>query len=84
MDKGVKLIPVTIHEIPILHPIYSKDSITRLENPALPEGWVNFYRTDDYSSVAYFYLDSPANELPEIQEVGIRIYNLQNGMPSGQ
>ena len=84
MDKGVKLIPVTIHEIPILHPIYSKDSITRLDNPALPEGWVNFYRTDDYSSVAYFYLDSPVNELPEIQGVGIRIYNLQNRMPSGQ
>jgi hypothetical protein len=84
MDKGVKLIPVTIHEIPILHPIYKKDSINRLENTSLPEGWVNFYRTDDYSSVAYFYLDSPVNELPGIQGVGIRIFNLQNRMPSGQ
>ncbi len=84
MDRGIKLIPVTIHEIPVLHPIYSKDSITRLDNPALPDGWVNFYRSDDYSSVAYFYLDQPVNDLPEIQGLGMRIYNLQYRMPSGQ
>ncbi len=59
-------------------------ALTRLENPALPEGWVNFYRTDDYSSVAYFYLDRPVNDLPGIQEAGMRIFNLQNRMPSGQ
>jgi hypothetical protein len=84
MDKGVSLIPITIHEIPVLHPIYSRDSITRLGNPALPEGWTNFYRSDDYSSVAYFYLSRPANQLPGIQEVGLRIYNLRSEMTSGQ
>jgi len=77
MDKGVNLIPVTIHEIPILHPIYSKDSITMLDNPALPDGWTNFYRSDDYSSVAYFYLDRPINDLPGIQAVEMRIFKLQ-------
>jgi hypothetical protein len=77
MDKGVRLIPITIHEIPILHPIYSADSITKLDNPALPDGWTNFYRSDDYSSVAYFYLDQPVDDLPEIQGVGMRIINLQ-------
>ena len=76
MDKGVRLIPVTIHEIPILHPIYSKDSITRLDNLALPDGWTNFYRSDDYSSVAYFYLNQPVNDLPDLQEVGIRVFYL--------
>jgi hypothetical protein len=76
MARGVSLIPVTIHEIPILHPIYSRDSIAKLDNPALPEGWTNFYRSDDYSSVAYFYLDRPADDLPEIQGVGVRIYHL--------
>lgn len=77
MDRGAGLIPVTIHEIPVLHPIYNRDSINRLDNPALPDGWVNFYRSDDYSSVAYFYLDRPVNDLPGIQGVGMRIYNLQ-------
>jgi hypothetical protein len=84
IDKGVRLIPVTIHEIPVLHHIYSRDSISKLDNPGLPDGWVNFYRSDDYSSVAYFYLDRPADELPPIQGVGMRIYNLKSNIPSGQ
>ncbi len=84
IDRGVSLIPVTIHEIPILHPIYSRDSITNLGNPALPDGWTNFYRSDDYSSVAYFYLNSPVNELPEMQGIAMRIVNLRNSVPSGQ
>jgi hypothetical protein len=77
IDRGVPLIPITIHEIPVLHPIYSKDSISKLDDPELPEGWVNFYRSDDYSSVAYFYLNRPSDDLPEIQGVGMRVYNLQ-------
>jgi hypothetical protein len=28
--------------------------------PALPGGWVNFWRCDDWSATAYFYLDRPA------------------------
>jgi hypothetical protein len=76
IDKGVHLIPVTIHEIPILHPLYSRDGITNLDNKALPEGWTNFYRSDDYSSVAYFYLNRAVDDLPEIQGVGMRIYHL--------
>lgn len=76
IDKGVPLIPITIHEIPILHPIYNADSISKLDNPALPEGWVNFYRSDDYSSVAYFYLNRPSDDLPEIQGMQMRVFHL--------
>ena len=35
----------------------------------LPDGWVNFYRRDDWSSTAYFYLDQPENNLPELAGV---------------
>jgi hypothetical protein len=84
LDKGIPLIPVTIHEIPILHPIYVRDSLNRLDNPALPEGWTNFYRSDDYSSVAYFYLNLPSDDLPELQDVGMRVFKIQNPAPSGQ
>jgi hypothetical protein len=74
MDKGVKLVPVTIHEIPVLHHIYNKDKITDLKSENLPDGWVNFYRSDDWSSAAYFYLDKPINELPSLQKDSIRTY----------
>ncbi|HEY0413918.1 MAG TPA: glycoside hydrolase family 172 protein [Allosphingosinicella sp.] len=37
-----------------------------LTDPSLPEGWTNFYRSDDVSAVAYFYLDRPGAALPAI------------------
>ena len=41
-----------------------------------PGGWMNFYRSDDYSSTAYFYLDRPTNGLPPLPEVALRTVNL--------
>lgn len=76
MDKGVTLVPITIHEVPKLHQIYIKDKITDLKSKNLPDGWTNFYRSDDLSATAYFYLDKPVNDLPSLQESSIRIYKL--------
>ena len=42
-----------------------------------PEGWVNFYRVDDYSSVSYFYLDKAASSLPPLPSVAIRTHNVK-------
>jgi hypothetical protein len=47
-----------------------------LKNDDLIDGWTNFYRSDDWSSTAYFYLDKPTNQLPEIQNVEMRTYKL--------
>lgn len=44
-----------------------------LTDPDFPEGWVNFYRIDDYSSVSYFYLDKPASSLPSLPSLDVRI-----------
>ncbi len=44
-----------------------------LTDPDFPEGWVNFYRIDDYSSVSYFYLDKPFTPLPALPSLDIRI-----------
>lgn len=41
-----------------------------------PGGWTNFYRSDDVSATAYFYLDSPSDPLPPLQPVQVRIANL--------
>jgi hypothetical protein len=76
LKEGVDLLPITIHEVPNLHHIYKKGSVIDLENPELPTGWTNFYRSDDVSATSYFYLDKPINNLPKLQPVKIRTYNL--------
>ena len=78
--NGVKLIPVTINgndSRPV--PIYKKDSVVNLESPQLPgdDAWTNFYRSDDVSAVAYFYLDSPKDDLPAIQDLAMRTWHLE-------
>lgn len=44
-----------------------------LSDPDFPDGWVNFYREEDYCATAYFYLDKPVNNLPEIINMGQRL-----------
>lgn len=39
-------------------------------------GWMNFYRSDDFATVAYFYLDQPFSELPKIQSIEERVKGL--------
>ena len=38
-----------------------------------PNGWVNFYRIDDYSATSYFYLDKPSTGLKELPDVSKRL-----------
>ena len=44
----------------------SPDREALLADPTLTDKWCNFYRQDDWSSVAYFYLDRPENDLPAL------------------
>ena len=50
-----------------------------LDNPKdvndadFPNGWVNFYRVDDYSATTYFYLDKPSSSLSELPNVKQRV-----------
>jgi len=44
-----------------------------LVSPDLVQKWCNFWRQDDWSSTAYFYLDSPENGLAQIQPVAQRL-----------
>jgi Protein of unknown function (DUF2961) len=57
--------------------LYKKDSIVNLNNSMQPKGWTNFYRSDDVSATAYFYLDKAGNDLPDLQPLAIRTYNLK-------
>jgi hypothetical protein len=75
--KGVPLIPVAIDDLTKIHPLYKKDSLVQLDAAGLPEGFSNFYRSDDVSAAAYFYLDKPSSALPVLQPLKIRVYNLK-------
>ncbi len=37
-----------------------------------PKTFTTFYKEDDYCATAYFYLTTPENNLPEIQDIDIR------------
>ncbi|MEO6851550.1 MAG: glycoside hydrolase family 172 protein, partial [Mucilaginibacter sp.] len=69
--KGVPLIPVSVA---------GDQGFTRLmDHPkaltdrTFPKGWTNFYRVDDYSATAYFYLDKPLSNLKELVGVEERV-----------
>lgn len=74
--SGAPVIPVTT-DAGILHQLYKKGSIVKLDTTGMPQGWTNFYRSDDVSAAAYFYLDKPSNNLPAIQPVSYRAVNMR-------
>ena len=76
-NEGVDLIPVTVHDVPRMIHIYHKDSIVNLATKDLPEGWTNFYRSDDLAAASYFYLNQPSNDLPAIQPAAIRTWKIK-------
>jgi hypothetical protein len=64
--KGAPMIPVTID--PGSRNSFQKllETGKRLDDPSLPDGHTNYYRSDDVAAVAYFYLDRPNGVLPPI------------------
>ena len=78
-QAGVPLIPVSITEDhpAIIHPLYEKNNIVQLDSLNSIRGWTNFYRSDDVSATAYFYLDKPSSNLPALQPVALRSLNLR-------
>jgi Protein of unknown function (DUF2961) len=76
-NTGVPLIPVAIDNLGKISPLYEKDSLVRLDTPGLPEGFSNFYRSDDVSATSYFYLDRPVSSLPSLSSLPLRIARLR-------
>lgn len=75
-QAGVPLSPITVHKVPVMHHIYDPDNPVDLTDESLPDGWTNFYRSDDVSATAYFYLDRPQSNLPLLQPLEIRVTQL--------
>jgi hypothetical protein len=74
--KGVLLKPVSVAEEKRFHKLLEMNPVPNLMDATFPRGWTNYYREDDVSATAYFYLDKPANNLPSIASPEIRIKGL--------
>ncbi|OFX36094.1 MAG: hypothetical protein A2W90_22460 [Bacteroidetes bacterium GWF2_42_66] len=79
INEGLNLLPITFRDFnasrfTMYHLLDSANTIN-ISNPDLV-GHVNYYRSDDYASTAYFYLNRPENNLSMIQPIEIRIYKL--------
>jgi hypothetical protein len=70
--KGVPLLPVTVANYTSFTRLM--DNPMALTDTTFPHGWVNFYRIDDYSATAYFYLDRPTSNLKELESVSVRTH----------
>ncbi|MFC4872538.1 glycoside hydrolase family 172 protein [Negadavirga shengliensis] len=78
LEKGAELIPVTAGDAPNQISLLDQDPPLDIHDEDFPPGWTNFYRKDDWSSTAYFYLDKPVSHLPELQVVEKRTEKLQD------
>ena len=76
-QANAPLVPVSTDGA-IFYKMYTKGVAVDLKNPSLPKGWTNFYRSDDVSATAYFYLEKPGSDLPALQTVVVRTYNLKD------
>ncbi|MBN8576912.1 MAG: DUF2961 domain-containing protein [Cytophagales bacterium] len=74
--NGASLIPVTVATDKELVKLFERSPAPKLTDEDFPHGWTNFYRSDDVSATAYFYLDAPVNRLPAIQPAFERVKNL--------
>ena len=77
LKKGAKLKPITVDGPGGFVLLLDMPNPPDITDDKFPEGWVNFYRIDDYSAVSYFYLDKPSSPLPVLPAVGLRIKNVK-------
>ena len=68
LEKNIPLIPISCDD--------SETAFRHLYKTGepLPEkGWVNYYRSDDFASTVWFYLDNNENQLPVLQTLEERM-----------
>jgi hypothetical protein len=75
VQKGAKLIPVTVAGKEFVK-LFEQNPTLQLNDKNFPDGWTNFYRSDDVSATAYFYLDTPSTKLPELRSAEMRTKNM--------
>ncbi len=76
LKDGARLKPVSVSTEKEIVKLLEMPAPPSLESNTFPNGWVNFYRVDDYSATAYFYLDKPENGLPALAPLKVRLSGL--------
>ncbi len=82
MLRGIPIRPVSIDD----HGVFTKllESTTPQDlaaHSAATDAWVNFYRRDDWSAVALFYLDAPVSGLPRLAPLAARLESILPAKP---
>ena len=63
VQRGAQLIPVTVSTQTKTIKLLELNPVPKLTDTDFPDGWTNFYRLENYSSTAYFYLNRPVSNL---------------------
>jgi hypothetical protein len=75
--QGVPLIPTTVDDgAGGMTPLMLLPQPVDLSTVGTEEGWCNFWRQDDWSAVAYFYLDTAWRVLPSLAPAAERMAGL--------
>jgi len=76
LTDGIDIKPISVGHggrfIKLLDPGTEVDLVEDVDDSA----WVNYYRKDDVSAVAFFYLDRPTNNLTPLAPVQQRVAGL--------
>jgi hypothetical protein len=73
VSRGARLRPVAVLAKGQQVNLLDLPTPPALADPAFPRGRTVFYRLDDWSATAYFYLDKPVNNLPALAPSAVRI-----------
>jgi hypothetical protein len=76
-QRGANFKSVTVDGPKGFYRLMDMDKPPSLTDSSFPDGWVNFYRVDDYSSVSYFYLNTPSNSLPSLPSIEVRVKSVK-------
>jgi hypothetical protein len=77
LNKGISLQPVTVDNINGFVRLLDMKATPSVNDANFPEGWVNFYRVDDFSAVSYFYLKKAESKLPSLPSIETRLKNVK-------
>jgi len=66
---GIPIEPISADEGGRFIKLLEEDPAVDLAKDVSDSSWVNYYRRDDVSAVAFFYLDSPINGLPPLADI---------------
>lgn len=71
-NKKIRVQPVTIDAESGFVRVLDFSEIPNINDKEFINGWVNFYRVDDYIAVSYFYINKTSSELPGLPELANR------------